>query len=906
MEKELDKGQLIKYMKGEISFEEWKEGDQLYQLIESGALGKPSTSGSLPSGASSGGSRQRVNSDLQQATTTSSLGGNFLLILSDSSVVVKLPNIKKETEQDEHDLEQIDKSGDVELIEEEEGEEEEEDDDEEEEEEMEIDEDEKNEEEDSTDTEIQKNIAVLSKMGIKKRVNETPKRGRGAPRGRRRKKVPKHLAGLMGEANLCFARGESKNAETMCLEIVRQAPKCPEPYQLLSMISEENGESERSLQFAILGALLNSYDPDEWTKVIEMCMDQKNLDMALYCYTQAIKYSNNKFPLLREKANLLEEMGEHSRAQSVKRMMIKYLPEDDAEEYLQLAKELTKYAHESGDDIAAVQIMERAINKHKDLITYEDVNMMAELLMPLKRFKETVQLLVTHCGVIIEREGQETPMETGVTTSSAIDGKEESDDLSLDKIVNITVPDALPIDLKVKFAISLIQLDVKGHVIEKCLQPLYKSSAESMGDLYLDVAEAYLEKGNNEKACPILSSLIRSKNYNLPAVWLRFADCLNSLGDLKRAAKAYQKVVAQVPAHLEARLALATIEQQAGRTKSALNLLSFDLEDGASVLSQDIQLAYRKCLLLHSSGHDKEFADLVVTLLKQNYVKGLPEESDSFELFTGDMSSITPMDWYNLTLKARPTLKKLGRSQDMADIAQMAVNGEKQHKDINARFEMENFEFLLIFALYFNKEYKACYRALRSMVRKYAENNRFMNFFGLVANKANESKHNRFCLRMTLSACPDSLAFCFMNGFNSMMRGSYKHALGEYVRGLRKDMESPILNFCIGITFFAIANQKFVDKKHSVILQGFAFLKRYETYRGACQETFYNIGRALHGSGLTHLAVHYYHKALEMKPTIADFKYDLSCEIAHNLALIYIQSKNEEMAAEILSKHCVI
>lgn len=58
-----------------------------------------------------------------------------------------------------------------------------------------------------------------------------------------------------------------------------------------------------------------------------------------------------------------------------------------------------------------------------------DVNMMAELLMPLKRFKETVQLLVTHCDVIIDREGQDAPMETDATASSAAEGKEERDDL---------------------------------------------------------------------------------------------------------------------------------------------------------------------------------------------------------------------------------------------------------------------------------------------------------------------------------------------------------------------------------------------------------------------------------------------------------------------------------------------
>lgn len=59
-------------------------------------------------------------------------------------------------------------------------------------------------------------------------------------------------------------------------------------------------------------------------------------------------------------------------------------------------------------------------------------------------------------------------------------------------------------------------------------------------------------------------------------------------------------------------------------------------------------------------------------------------------------------------------------------------------------------------------------------------------------------------------------------------------------------------------------------------------------------------------TGLSHLAVHYYHKALEMEPPVADDIYNLQREVAHNLALIYLQSKNREMAVEILSKYCVI
>lgn len=48
--------------------------------------------------------------------------------------------------------------------------------------------------------------------------------------------------------------------------------------------------------------------------------------------------------------------------------------------------------------------------------------------------------------------------------------------------------------------------------------------------------------------------------------------------------------------------------------------------------------------------------------------------------------------------------------------------------------------------------------------------------------------------------------------------------------------------------------------------QGFSFLWRYVDLRGHCQESLYNLGRALHQLGLSHLAIHYYEKALTLPP----------------------------------------
>lgn len=54
-----------------------------------------------------------------------------------------------------------------------------------------------------------------------------------------------------------------------------------------------------------------------------------------------------------------------------------------------------------------------------------------------------------------------------------------------------------------------------------------EQSPEEIGDLYLDVAEAYLDQGEYASALPLLSVLVISEKYNLAVVWLRHAGRTN-------------------------------------------------------------------------------------------------------------------------------------------------------------------------------------------------------------------------------------------------------------------------------------------------------------------------------------------------------------------------------------------
>lgn len=60
-------------------------------------------------------------------------------------------------------------------------------------------------------------------------------------------------------------------------------------------------------------------------------------------------------------------------------------------------------------------------------------------------------------------------------------------------------------------------------LLKPLLTTLVEQNPEEMGDLYLDVAEAFLDVGEYNSALPLLSALVCSERYNLAVVWLRHA-----------------------------------------------------------------------------------------------------------------------------------------------------------------------------------------------------------------------------------------------------------------------------------------------------------------------------------------------------------------------------------------------
>ncbi|XP_039611821.1 general transcription factor 3C polypeptide 3 isoform X1 [Polypterus senegalus] len=744
---------------------------------------------------------------------------------------------------------------------------------------------------------------------------------------RHRSKLPRALRGLMGEANIRYARGDKEDAILMCMEIIRQAPLAYEPFSTLAMIYEDQCDMEKSLQFGLIAAHLNPSNREEWVKLADMSLEQDNIKQAIFCYSKAIKYDPSNVRYLWERSSLYEQIGEHKLAMDGYRRILNLLPDSDGEHFMQLSRDMAKSYYETNDIASAIGVMEEALSKHPNLVTVEAINMAAELYISNKQYSKALEVMLKFCEISLE-----------IKTSKKEDNE---DDGGTEKMYNLEMPEDLPIDIRVKLMVCLIHLQMLKP-LDTMLTSLMEMSPEEMGDLYLDVAEAFLEIGEYNLALPLLGSLVCSERYNLPVVWLRHAECLKALGHMEVAAESYSKVVEMAPLHLDARISLSTLQQQLGRAEKALEALEpmYDpetLAQDSSAAQQELKLLLHRSTLLKSQGKMFDYVDTLLTMLAmllkvamnraqvclisssrsgerhiylikvpRDKISDIDDQEAAYLDVIGKTNVLTKDDWWQLVLKSIYTLCELKRFKE----AELLVDSSLEYYSFyDDRIKRKELEYFGLSAAILDKNFRKAYNYIRLMLMDNVDSPQLWNIFNQITMHSQDVRHHRFCLRLMLKY-PENHALCLLNGHNAFVSGSFKHALGQYVQAFRANHTDPLPNLCVGLTFMHMASQKFVLKRHPLLLQGFAFLNRYLEIRGPCQESFYNIGRALHQLGLIHFAIHYYQKALSCPPTqlegIELDQVDLCREIGFNLSLIYQNSGNIDMARHIITKYCII
>ncbi|KAJ8972675.1 hypothetical protein NQ317_001695 [Molorchus minor] len=405
-------------------------------------------------------------------------------------------------------------------------------------------------------------------------------------------KLPVYLQGLMGEANLRCARGDLDTSKKMCFEVIRQAPDAYEPYLTLSQMYETTN-TKKYKGYLMLASHCAPNNISIYCRLAEVFLQEGNVLEAARCYSRAVRFEPKNTSLHKRRLELFEQNGDTKIIPIVKLTMAKHIPKKEHELILALSMDVAKdYFNQKNyaRSIEALRIPLTRIPKH---ITKDLINMILELLLICGRYSECLDIFTQVCGFTFD-----------VTIT-------EENNLIVNSFI---MPENLQVDLKMKFIICLIRLCSTSLIPDLINGILLEDDVEAVGDLYLDVIEALTQSGYPEEALKLLVPLVKSKNFSLAAVWLKYAECLTMCQMPEQAIEAYFTVMALAPSHVEVLYPLAMLLLRQNKRKEALEVLSQDLSTNkidVAVLLEQMKLlkqindwaSYWRCVELLLSRH---------------------------------------------------------------------------------------------------------------------------------------------------------------------------------------------------------------------------------------------------------------------------------------------------------------
>lgn len=609
----------------------------------------------------------------------------------------------------------------------------------------------------------------------------------------------------------------------------------------------ENDQPEKSLQFALIAAHLSPKDADQWVRLANLSLESGNVKQAITCYSKAIQASPKDINLYETRAQLQEQNGDKKAYLRGYTKLIHQLETEDGEYIIKYAKMLAKRYMQENNNEQALEAMETIFAKCPDLITLEEVNVMTELLIALKLFKRCLDILIKYTNIRIRyKSGRE--MEGGVNDNVRKSEREEElsslkekvtyllECRNIDEIESCNVPDDVVVDLRAKFLITLIELN-HIRIADKLLSEFYmRENPEISGDLFLDVAEALMDKNEFQRALILLDPLVESSNFSLAAVWLRHAECWVGCNDTNKAIKSYEAVRRLSPQHLGARLVLAKLYKEKELYDKAIQVLYQDPE--SDTLDSDVM--YQRILLLFKVGRCEEYFSSGMLLLSRHCVNirskvelnalaratGVRQRLDSLRLrrlscgekledenapiFVANTEP-SEKDEFLLFLqmcKLACKLKKYGFLQRLCFTALTSKRFKKRNSHII---------FLCLISCIHNKDSFYGYNIVRELVRVCQRSNSW-NLLNIIIQRAEDLRHNRFIMR--LLGREDVFSYLhIMHANNCLVSGTYKYALNSYI-SLFKVAPSALLALLIGVTQLQMACQKLSAKKNQLVIQG--------------------------------------------------------------------------------------
>ncbi|KAK0413063.1 hypothetical protein QR680_006576 [Steinernema hermaphroditum] len=774
---------------------------------------------------------------------------------------------------------------------------------------------------------------------------------------------------LIGQANLAYARGKTTEAIKMLLEVIRQNPRDPEAYLQVSQMYNEMDKPLEALQYGLLGAHLTSKTPaGDWSYLGDLALQLDRSEEAAACYFKAMRMDPSNWVYYEKRISVLDKLGLTSLSMKTRLMAahsIDHIVSNvDFEWFEDLIKSVADYYITTSNETKAMEALEAFVTRSHQFGLYaaEQHQLLLGMWIKHEKFDDAAKSIFALCpGIKPMTKDGSTSLD--VLWSNSTFKIKPWPNFHIDKFA---IEPIVASSLITNLAICLIRMGKPQSVnvlvehLTKRPIPTYEEAA------YLDIARAYIATQKYDVCHLYLKILSQLGTFvDNPETWYLMGLTCTAKQMPEEAINSYERVLSTHPEHVDARINLSNIQQNLGYSDKALETLKGHDLDQCTHLP-DERLLIRQADMLYAKKEWDQYVRCVRMLLTPHFYQvhlgkiiiRTKRKNQQFGLDNGlrnvAICTLRGTAWEKF-------VKRLGAVASREERSVDELKGTQLHdyafKLMEVLHEQRRFHEMLCVCCYAFLQAKInstgrtflhllLYASIRAhnwmmafeYVRWFHQSalvstdfmgqnrellfSRIFNAMNFVFCHSQNVCYHRYVMR-ALVRTPGNHPLQMISGNNSLITGSYRHALGEYLKVWHgnKNRNDPMVCMLIGLTFIHISCKKDISSRHMVALRGFAFMRQYEKLRGECQETLYNIGRMFHQMGMTSMAIHFYERLLNdsQAPKVwvvdeetgekrAEVKeqYDLKPLAAHNLSLIYESCGNFGAARAVLEKYCVV
>ncbi|VDM43371.1 unnamed protein product, partial [Toxocara canis] len=648
-----------------------------------------------------------------------------------------------------------------------------------------------------------------------------------------RSKLSKTLDALLGQANVIYAKGQTKEALTMLLEVIRQEPRNPDAYRLVSDIYKELNQSHKCLQYGLLAAHLNSRTPaEEWVELGNLARRLQRIEEAAACYGRAIKVEPSNWKHYEKRIETLDEIGLRPVAMKTRLMAAQNIDHSSAKVdfdwFESLIKTVAEYYIQLNDEEKAIMALEAFVLRSREFGRKVDSqhHTLVGMWVARQRFEDAAKSIFALCPGItaLDEKGKfamEIKFNNAGYTVTPFPPK---------KVHRFVVGDTLSSVLLIRLIVCFIRLgrkDLVPTLVDKLFEREIVLADEP---LYVDIARAYQAVDCTPHAQKYVEHLLARHCFAECAdVWFLYGQLLSARKKLEEAAGAYERVLDIQPSHVDARINLSTVQQKLGMAEKAFETLrDYDLDAGSSL--PDERLLIRQAEFLSQRQRTDQFVRCVrmlltphfyvvhqnVSVIKRRVTAGTGKTAVAFcnglraaafnsvhgsalEKFVKRLGAIaagedrppsemTATQLHDYAFKLLEILLSQERYQDALHVCCYAY---LQPTICKTQKTMETFHNLLMFCAMKAHYWPLAFEYLRWFHMASLNNHsllvpadrdllftRIFNAMNHVFCHSQNVSYHRYVMR-ALARMPGNIALQMISGNNSLITGAYRHALGS-------------------------------------------------------------------------------------------------------------------------------